>query len=315
MKGKLIYNGLENYGDRKHNNLYRYLPGIVAIVFCIALLIGMKDVDMEVTENNGLSDQKIIYYIDIADKVSKDKAQVNWQEVAAINEVLNNGNEDELVSKIAEVFLNEKSDGKYAVFTIGEVLKKLKVKDSEEEKIESFLKDIEESTLFKDLYKDEAKIAFINKIHDSAVNSYISYRILPSITIAQAILESGWGESELAVKYNNLFGIKADSRWDGEVATIKTTENYNDVIEANFRKYDNIIESIEDHGEFLYTGSRYKENGLFDGEDYKSQAQALENAGYSTAKNEYGEKIYADKLIDVIQRYNLMIFDAEVKSE
>ena len=81
------------------------------------------------------------------------------------------------------------------------------------------------------------------------------------------------------------------------------------------RKYDNIIESIEDHGEFLYTGSRYKENGLFDGEDYKSQAQALENAGYSTAKNEYGEKIYADKLIDVIQRYNLMIFDAEVKSE
>ena len=139
----------------------------------------MKDVNREVTENNELSDQKIIYYIDIADKVSKDKAQVNCQEVAAINEVLNNGNEDELVPKIAEVFLNEKSNGEYAVFTIGEVLEKLKVKASEEEKIESFLKDIEENTLFKDLYKDDAKMTFINNIHDSAVQGYKRYGILP----------------------------------------------------------------------------------------------------------------------------------------
>ena len=92
-----------------------------------------------------------------------------------------------------------------------------------------------------------------------------------------------------------------------------TKENYDDVIEANFRKYDSILQSIEDHGEFLHENERYRANGLFDGNEYKSQAQALENAGYSTAKDENGDKIYADKLTNVIQKYNLMIFDSKVK--
>ena len=163
------------------------------------------------------------------------------------------------------------------------------------------------------MYKDEAKIAFINEIYPAALENYKSYGILPSITMAQAILESGWGESELAVEHNNIFGIKADSRWDGAVATMTTKENYDDVIEANFRKYDSVLQSIEDHGEFLHENERYRVNGLFDGNEYKSQAQALENAGYSTAEDENGDKIYADKLINVIQKYNLMIFDSKVK--
>ena len=315
MNDKLIYRGIEKYDERKHNNSYRYLPGIITITFVISLLIGIKLFGGKIINKTLLTDDKIVYYIDIADKASENKAQVNWQEVAAINEVLNDGNEDELVPKIAEVFLKEEDEGSYAIFTIEEVLDKLKVNDSEEEKVKNFLKEIEESTLYKDLYKDEAKMVFINNIHDSAIESYNKFGILPSITIAQAILESGWGESELATEHNNLFGIKADNRWDGAVATIATKENYDDVIEANFRKYDNILQSIEDHGEFLYGNSRYRENGLFDGKEYISQAQALENAGYSTAENESGEKIYADKLIDVIQRYNLMIFDTEVKRE
>ena len=162
------------------------------------------------------------------------------------------------------------------------------------------------------MYKDEAKIAFINE-RLLASENYKSYGILPSITMAQAILESGWGESELAVEHNNIFGIKADSRWGGAVATMTTKENYDDVIEANFRKYDSVLQSIEDHGEFLHENERYRVNGIFDGNEYKSQAQALENAGYSTAEDENGDKIYADKLINVIQKYNLMIFDSKVK--
>ena len=96
---------------------------------------------------------------------------------------------------------------------------------------------------------------------------------------------------------------------DGAVATIVTNENYNDSTVANFRKYDSINESIEDHGRFLYENSRYTEYGLFDGKDYKAQAQALEDAGYSTVKNENGEAIYADKLISLIEKYNLMKYD------
>ena len=158
-------------------------------------------------------------------------------------------------------------------------------------------------------YIDSEKMAFIETISDGAISNYNKYGILPSITMAQAILESGWGNSELAVTHNNLFGIKADLRWNGAVATIATSENYNDSTIANFRKYDSIDESIEDHGKFLYENSRYAEYGLFNGKDYKSQAQALEDAGYSTVKDENGEPIYADKLISLIEKYNLMQYD------
>lgn len=156
---------------------------------------------------------------------------------------------------------------------------------------------------------DSDKMEFLQKVAEGAIENYYKYGILPSITIAQAILESGWGQSDLAVTHNNLFGIKADLRWNGAVATIVTNENYNDSTVANFRKYDSINESIEDHGNFLYENSRYDEYGLFDGNDYRAQAQALEDAGYSTVKNENGEPIYADKLISLIEKYNLMQYD------
>lgn len=166
-----------------------------------------------------------------------------------------------------------------------------------------------ENEVYSDSYIDEEKVGFLEIVSKGAINSYNKYGILPSITIAQAILESGWGKSELAVTHNNLFGIKADSRWSGAVATIATNENYNDSIIANFRKYNSINESIEDHGKFLYENSRYSEYGLFSVKDYEAQAQVLEDAGYSTVQDENGTPIYADKLISIIEKYNLMQYD------
>lgn len=184
------------------------------------------------------------------------------------------------------------------------------VENKEEESIvEESKEDSINQEVYSNTYMDSEKIDFIESISDGAISNYNKYGILPSITMAQAILESGWGNSELAVTHNNLFGIKADSRWNGAIATIVTSENYNDSTIANFRKYDSINESIEDHGKFLYENSRYVEYGLFDGKNYKEQAQALENAGYSTVKNENGEPIYADKLIALIEKYNLMQYD------
>ena len=179
----------------------------------------------------------------------------------------------------------------------------------EESIVEESKEDSINQEVYSNTYMDSEKIDFIESISDGAISNYNKYGILPSITMAQAILESGWGNSELAVTHNNLFGIKADSRWNGAIATIVTSENYNDSTIANFRKYDSINESIEDHGKFLYENSRYAEYGLFDGKNYKEQAQALENAGYSTVKNENGEPIYADKLIALIEKYNLMQYD------
>lgn len=171
-------------------------------------------------------------------------------------------------------------------------------------------KELEESIVRTQEYDiSEDKIKFIEEIKDGAKYNYDKYGILPSITVAQAILESGWGQSKLSKDSNNIFGIKADSRWDGESIEVMTLENYNDKIKSKFRKYNNITESIKDHGKFLYENKRYEEYGLFKSKNYKKQAQALEDAGYSTKKDKYGKLIYADMLIDIIQKYNLNKLD------
>lgn len=150
---------------------------------------------------------------------------------------------------------------------------------------------------------------FVELIKDKALENYKDYGILPSITISQAIVESDWGNSTLASEYNNLFGIKADESWKGNMVNFETNENYDDIIYSNFRVYDNIEDSIEDHGKFLFENSRYRENGLFDSEDYKSQAKALEESGYATVKNEEGELIYSEILIQIIEDNNLYVYD------
>lgn len=176
-------------------------------------------------------------------------------------------------------------------------------------KNDNYLNSTIEKQVCSDSYIEEEKLKFLDSVSNGAKDSYKKYGVLPSITIAQAILESGWGKSELAITHNNLFGIKADSRWDGEIATISTSENYNNSTIANFRKYSNINESIDDHGKFLYENSRYADYGLFNSKDYKAQAQALEDAGYSTVQDENGIPIYAEKLIDIIEKYNLIQYD------
>ena len=176
-----------------------------------------------------------------------------------------------------------------------------------------YLDKIKYCSLYEGLYYDYDKMEFIESIEQQAYENYKKYGILPSITIGQAILESGWGKSQLALDHNNLFGIKADNRWSGDIATMVTKENYSDVIEASFRKYASKAESIEDHGLFLYENERYTVKGVFAAKDYRSQALALQSAGYSTAKNEDGELIYAEKLINIIKNYNLMLYDTKAE--
>ena len=163
---------------------------------------------------------------------------------------------------------------------------------------------------------DKEKDKLIENMKSISIDNYKKSGVLPSVTISQAILESNWGKSELSAKYNNYFGIKASAGWNGKIATFSTKENYNDTIKANFRAYDSLEESVNDLGNFLNVNSRYRKHGLFDGKNYIEQAQALEDAGYSTKKNSKGEAIYADLLIELIKDNNLMIIDSEaVKNE
>ncbi len=124
------------------------------------------------------------------------------------------------------------------------------------------------------------------------------YKIPASITMAQGILESGYGESTLATKGNNHFGIKCHREWKGK-------RIFHDDDEENecFRSYRNPVKSYKDHSLFLVNRDRYK--FLFDlnRKDYKSWAEGLKKAGYAT------DPEYATKLISLIERFNLTRLD------
>lgn len=146
---------------------------------------------------------------------------------------------------------------------------------------------------------------FINKVKGGATALWSVYKVLPSVAIAQAALESAWGTSGLATKYNNLFGIKGS--YGGNAANMATWEVYGGVrydIKANFRSYPNWETSIKDYGVFLNVNSRYKNAlGLT---DYKKQIKAIHDAGYAT------DPQYQSKIISIIEANNLVQFDKQV---
>ncbi len=124
------------------------------------------------------------------------------------------------------------------------------------------------------------------------------YKIPSSITLAQGLLESAAGQSELARRSNNHFGIKCHNSWTGGRVYAKD-DNPNDC----FRKYDRVEDSYADRAIFLSRQARYRR--LFDLEvtDYKGWAKGLQTAGYAT------DKAYANKLIKLIEDYELFLWD------
>lgn len=148
---------------------------------------------------------------------------------------------------------------------------------------------------------------FINKVKGGATALWDVYKVLPSVAIAQAALESAWGTSTLATKYNNLFGIKGN--YGGNAANMATWEVYGGVrydIKANFRAYPDWETSIKDYGVFLNVNSRYKNAlGLT---NYKDQIREIHEAGYATDPN------YQSKIISIIEANDLVRFDRQVLS-
>lgn len=147
------------------------------------------------------------------------------------------------------------------------------------------------------------KKAFLNKVAAGASDCWTKHQILPSVVLAQAILESGWGTSDKAIKANNLFGIKANSDWSGPTVTLPTKEHVNGKwinTDAKWRKYSRWSDSLMDNAAFL-SKPRYK--AIIGNTDYKSVCQELQKAGYAT------DPIYANKLISVIESNNLTKYD------
>lgn len=135
---------------------------------------------------------------------------------------------------------------------------------------------------------------YIRKYSDIAVDQQKKYKIPAGVTMAQGLLESGAGRSQLARKSNNHFGIKCHSTWRGDTVIAFDDNEY-----TCFRKYEKVADSYKDHSEFLTRGARYRPLFNLDMLDYKSWARGLQKAGYATDAN------YADKLIRTIETYDL----------
>lgn len=147
--------------------------------------------------------------------------------------------------------------------------------------------------------------------------------ILASVSLAQFILESGYGKSELAQNANNCFGMKKNlsgntwsgSSWDGKnIYTKKTQEEENGqmiTITADFRKYSCVEDSIADHSAYLLgakNGTALRYNGLKGCADYKKAVQIIKDGGYATSST------YVSKLCDIIERWGLTKYDAAVST-
>ena len=146
---------------------------------------------------------------------------------------------------------------------------------------------------------------FFNNISAGAIETYKENGIFASITLAQALLESGTGSSGLTLKANNLFGVKSYN-WTGNTIQMMTKEHVQGIdiyVLAAFRAYDDWNESIKDHANFLVHNRTYTEHGVFTAVTYEEQAQALQNAGYATDPN------YATSLVILIKQYNLDKYD------
>ena len=152
---------------------------------------------------------------------------------------------------------------------------------------------------------------FIEKIAAIAMELWEKYHILPSLTIAQAIVESGWGAHHC--NGNNLFGIKAngiqsaDSPWDGSYANCWTWEEINGQmvrVQANFRAYDKIEDSVVDHAIFLNQYSHYE--GIVGETDWRKAVEELGNSGYATSSS------YYSSVYSVIEAYGLDSYDRQL---
>ena len=151
---------------------------------------------------------------------------------------------------------------------------------------------------------------YINLIGGFAVADYPTSKLLPSTVIAQAIHESNWGTSSLAVQANNHFGIKASAPWTGAVFNKNTGEEtatgQTIFVDADFRKYASLEAGVKDHGAFLTTGWRKDHYKVYGVTDAQKVIENLKAGGYAT------DSAYVAKCMRYINEYNLTTWDEKV---
>jgi hypothetical protein len=142
---------------------------------------------------------------------------------------------------------------------------------------------------------------YIRKYKNLAIQNQKEYKIPASITLAQGLLESAAGDSYLARAGNNHFGIKCKETWDG-----KRIYHTDDAPDECFRRYASVEDSYLDHSLFLSKRKYYTSLFKLDISDYRAWAYGLQKCGYAT------DKMYGDKLVRIIETYELYKYDKDV---
>lgn len=152
---------------------------------------------------------------------------------------------------------------------------------------------------------EELAWSYIEEHKDLAIVEMYRTGIPASITLAQGLHESNYGQSRLATEANNHFGIKCKSYWQGQTFYHKDDDydKQGKLLDSCFRSYNSTVESYVDHSNFLKFTKHYGELFTFHRTDYKSWAYGLKKCGYAT------DKTYAEKLINKIEKYYLNQYD------
>lgn len=153
----------------------------------------------------------------------------------------------------------------------------------------------------------EQRKSFIASIAQSCVDATAGTNLFPSVMISQACLEGRDGQSTLAKKHHNHFGIKKSSGWLGAFVLMKTKEFMSGKwisVNAPFRVYSSLLEGFKDRVSFLQRNSRYAKAGVFTAATPEAQVKALVKAGYAT------DDKYYTLVTGLITGYNLKQYDA-----
>jgi flagellum-specific peptidoglycan hydrolase FlgJ len=180
--------------------------------------------------------------------------------------------------------------------TTNPITKDEKTKESEKrEELEEL-----EATSKISITKDNVQI-YIDNFQEIAKHNMKVHGVPASITLAQGVLESGAGKGRLSTIANNHFGIKCHKGWTGE-----SVKHDDDAAQECFRKYDDPADSYKDHSLFLTSRPWYNPLFKLDKGDYIAWAKGLKTSGYAT------DPKYPEKLIGIIERYQLYKYDDEV---
>lgn len=303
-----------------------FIPFLILGIFMLGIIFGLASCGSIFKTIPLIEDSDMEIYVTTVNEVSANKVLVDWRQIVAIDAVrysqdFSKATKQSIID-LTNKFIKEnreevqeqdpvthqtvtKTKITYTLVPLSTVLSELGFDSEQVEDVDNYMTIglLDEGGGGTGNWKNPSGAEFVKEVANGAIESYSKYHIFPSITIAQAILESTWGKDAPG---NNLFGIKAYGGWTGPYQYLSTSEYIGGIpvkVMDKFRIYSSVQDCLLDHAKFLNDNSIYRNSGVLSATNYIEQAYALQKAGYAT------DPAYAVKLIDIINQNNFEQYD------